>query len=196
MTDGSTSNNKPLGREQRYCADCGEVVTVQTPEGDNKARYVCSACGVVHYENPKMVVGCVVEHDGKILLCRRAIEPRYNCWTVPAGFMELGETLQQAAARETHEEACGEVELDELLAVVDVVHAGQVHFFFRGTLVDGVHSAGEESLDTQLFDPADIPWDEIAFTSGAIALQRFLHFKETGDTAVFYTQAARRIPGS
>jgi len=187
----NTENNTPLGSKQNFCSTCGAAVSAITPEGDNRLRYVCSKCDTVHYENPKMVVGCVVEHKGKILLCRRAIEPRYDKWTIPAGFMELGETLEAAAARETREEACGEVALDDLLAVVDVVHAGQVHIFFRGTLIDGKHSVGEESLDTALYSPADIPWDEIAFPSGIIALQRFLHFKETGDTAVFYTQAER-----
>jgi len=190
-TNDTPSEQKPLGAAQKFCSACGAELHISTPDGDNRLRYICSSCDVVHYENPKMVVGCVVEHEGKILLCRRAIEPRYDKWTVPAGFMELGETLQEAAARETREEACADVVLDSLLAVVDVVHAGQVHIFFRGTLVDGVHSTGEESLDTALYAPEDIPWDEIAFPSGVIALERFLHFKSTGDGSVLYTQAER-----
>jgi ADP-ribose pyrophosphatase YjhB (NUDIX family) len=136
-----------------------------------------------------MVVGCVIEYEGLILLCRRAIEPRYNYWTVPAGFMELGETIIDAAARETREEACAEITIGGLLAVVDAVHAGQAHIFFRGTLKDGIYGVGEESLDTQLFHPDQIPWDEIAFPSGTIALKRYIHFMKTGDSDVHYTQA-------
>lgn len=176
---------------QNFCSSCGAKLCVRVPDDDTKARYVCRECNTVHYENPKPVVGCVVEHEGEILLCRRAIEPRYNYWTVPAGFMELGETLEQAAARETREEACAEVQLDNLLAVVDVPHAGQVHVFFRGTLIDGVHSAGDESLDSKLFAPEEIPWDEIAFPSGVIALQRYLKYMDEGEESVHYTQAER-----
>jgi len=173
-------NDKPLGTDQQYCSKCGGELRSETPAGDNRLRYVCSNCGYVMYENPKMVVGCVIEHDEKILLCRRAIEPRYNFWTVPAGFMELGETLAEAAARETYEEACARVELGSMLAVVDVVQAGQAHIFFRGTLADGQYGVGEESLDTQLFTPEEIPWDEIAFPSGYIALKQYLKQRESG----------------
>ena len=115
-----------------YCSQCGQPVTVEVPPGDNRPRHVCRSCGQIHYENPRVVVGCVPEFDGSILLCRRAIEPRHGYWTVPAGFMELGETLGEAAIRETWEEAQARVELGPLFAVVDVVHARQVHVFFRG----------------------------------------------------------------
>ncbi len=185
------TNLTPKGTTQNFCSSCGAELQASTPQGDHLPRYVCGACDIVHYENPKMVVGCVVEHEGSILLCRRAIEPRYNYWTVPAGFMELGETIVEGATRETREEACAEVDVDGLLAVVDVVHAGQAHIFFRATLKDGVFGVGEESLDTQLFKPDEIPWDEIAFPSGTIALKRYLHFMESGDSAVHYTQAKR-----
>ena len=185
------STYPPLGAQQNFCSACGAAVHATTPSGDNLPRYVCKNCNTVHYENPKMVVGCVVGHEGSILLCKRAIEPRYNYWTVPAGFMELGETIVEAATRETREEACAEVAVGGLLAVVDVVHAGQAHIFFRGSLKDGVFGVGEESLDTQLFKPDQIPWDEIAFPSGTIALKRYLHFMESGDGSVLYTQAER-----
>ena len=184
--------DKPLGSGQAYCSQCSTALTAQTPAGDNRLRYVCPACAYVMYENPKLVVGCVTEHAGKILLCRRAIEPRYNYWTVPAGFMELGETLAEGAARETLEEACAEVKLGSMLAVVDVVHAGQVHVFFRGTLPDGQYGVGEESLDTQLFAPEDIPWDEIAFPSGFIALKQFLQQRADGVEYV-HTETAERL---
>lgn len=157
----------------KHCSYCGERVERTVPEGDNRQRYVCPSCDVVHYQNPLIVVGCVPEQDGRILLCRRSIEPRYGYWTLPAGFMELGETLQQGAARETLEEACAQVEIGRLFASVDVVHAGQVHFFFLARLLGG-HSAGAESLETRLFEPGEIPWDDIAFNSGVFALEKYL----------------------
>ncbi len=117
----------------KHCSSCGSLVTEKIPDGDNRHRWVCVQCNTIHYQNPRIVVGCVAEQDGKILLCRRAIEPRYGYWTVPAGFMELGETMEQGAARETLEEACADVEIGHLFASVDVIEAGQVHVFLRGT---------------------------------------------------------------
>ena len=187
----NTFESKPAGSAQNFCSQCGAKVTIAQPDGDNKLRYVCNACNIVHYENPKMVVGCVVGHEGKILLCRRAIEPRYNCWTVPAGFMELNETIVAAAQRETYEEALAEVKVSGMLAVIDVVHAGQAHIFFYGDLINSSYGVGEESLDTQLFAPHDIPWNEMAFPSGVIALKRYLYLQDTGYTSVQYTQAER-----
>ena len=186
---------RPLGAEQHYCPKCGGSLRTEIPAGDNKLRYVCSSCGFVSYENPKLVVGCVTEHEGKILLCKRAIEPRYGFWTVPAGFMELGETLGEGAMRETLEEACANVELGSLLAIVDVVHAGQVHVFFRGKLVDGAYAAGDESLDAALFSPDEIPWDDIAFRSGYIALKQYLDQTARGVEFVHSEQATRPLPG-
>ncbi|WKZ13627.1 MAG: NUDIX hydrolase [Gammaproteobacteria bacterium] len=157
-----------------FCTQCGHPVTVQVPDGDNRPRYVCGHCGQIHYENPRLVVGCVVAHRDAILLCRRAIEPRHGFWTVPAGFMELGETLADAALRETWEEAEARVELGSLFVLVDVVHARQVHVFFRGTLAEPVFGAGHETIETRLFSPAEIPWRDIAFPSVTIALERYL----------------------
>jgi ADP-ribose pyrophosphatase YjhB (NUDIX family) len=183
--------DRPLGATQDFCSKCGAKLNAAVPDGDNKLRYVCSQCSTVHYENPKLVVGCVIEHQGRILLCKRSIEPRLGYWTVPGGFMELSETLAEGAARETLEEACATVELGSLLAIVDVLEAGQVHVFYRGTLVDGQYAAGEESLDARLFSPEEIPWDEIAFRSGHIALRQFLSQRETGTELVFTAQATR-----
>ncbi|MCP3999529.1 MAG: NUDIX hydrolase [Gammaproteobacteria bacterium] len=174
------------------CSNCGSNVDVKVPDGDNKPRYVCSSCGTVLYENPKLVVGCVTEYEGKILLCKRAIEPRLGYWTVPAGFMELSETLQEAAARETLEEACAKITLGSMLTVVDVVQAGQVHVFFRGTLDNGEYATGDESLDARLYAPDEIPWDEIAFPSGIIALKQFLTQRKTGIEHV-HTESATPI---
>jgi ADP-ribose pyrophosphatase YjhB (NUDIX family) len=157
----------------KFCSRCGGTVTRKTPRGDNRRRLICDACGAVHYQNPKIVVGCVPERDGRILLCKRAIEPRSGYWTVPAGFMELGESIAEGAARETREEACAEVELGHLFASVDVIEAGQVHLFFTAKLL-GSFAAGDETEDAALFAPDEIPWPEIAFLSGRFALEKFL----------------------
>lgn len=157
----------------KFCSNCGEPVGRKIPDGDTRDRWVCDACTIVHYQNPKIVVGCVPERDGKILLCKRAIEPRHGFWTVPAGFMELGETTAQGAARETLEEACAEVRIGHLFASVDVVEAGQVHLFFTAALMSDF-AAGDESLEVQMFAKDEIPWQEIAFRSGTFALQKYL----------------------
>lgn len=192
---GMTMTMAPLGTRLIYCSQCASRLTVATPSGDNKPRYVCTDCATVFYENPKPVVGCVTEYAGKILLCKRSIEPRLGYWTVPAGFMELGETLQQAAARETLEEACAEVQVGSLLAVVDVPEVGQVHVFFRGTLPDGKFAAGDESLDAGLFAPADIPWDDLAFRTVQIALEQYLNQQAAGAEWVHMDMAtANRRP--
>src|SRR6516165_10510122 len=130
----------------QFCSKCGASVRLLVPAGDHLPRHVCDACGTIHYQNPRLVVGCVPEHEGRILLCRRAIEPRRGYWTVPAGFMENGETLQQAAARESKEEALADVQIGSLLTVVHVLHAQQVHVFFRAVLRSPEFGAGTESL--------------------------------------------------
>lgn len=157
----------------KFCSSCCANVVRKTPDGDNRERWVCERCGIVHYQNPKIVVGCIPERDGKILLCKRAIEPRYGFWTAPAGFMELGESIADGAARETQEEACAEVEIGRLFAAVDVVYAGQLHLFFMAKL-RGDFAPGDESLDVALFDPEDIPWDDLAFTSNRYALEKYI----------------------
>ena len=160
-----------------YCSNCGAPTTAKVPDGDSKERRVCDECHTIHYQNPKIVVGCVPEKDGRILLCKRAIEPRSGYWTVPAGFMELGETIAEGAARETLEEACATVTIGHLFASVDVVQAGQLHLFFTATL-DSDFSPGDESLDVALFSEDEIPWDDIAFRSGVFALRKF--FEDAG----------------
>lgn len=179
----------------RYCSACGQPVTSAIPDGDNRLRAVCTSCGTVHYQNPKIVAGCVPEHEGQILLCRRAIEPRRGFWTVPAGFMELGETLAEAALRETWEEALARVEIGPLFAVVDVIHAGQVHVFFEGILPRPEFGAGTETIETRLFQPGDIPWSELAFPSIRIALEQYLENRRTGNERVFLTAAPRTVGG-
>ncbi len=174
----------------KHCSNCGALVARTVPDGDKRERWVCPACNTVHYQNPLIVVGCVPEQDGRVLLCKRSIEPRYGYWTLPAGFMELGESLQQGAARETLEEACATVEIGRLFASVDVIHAGQVHLFFHATLIGG-HSAGEESLETRLFERDEIPWDDMAFLSGVYALERY--FDDAGqDNGVHHHEINRK----
>ena len=154
----------------------------RVPEGDNVERYVCKDCGLVHYTNPKIVVGSVVAHDGHILLCRRAIEPRRNYWTLPAGYLEEHETPQDGARREAREEANAEIILDALLAVYTIAHLSQVQLMYRARLKDGRFSAGPESLEAALFDWAEIPWEELAFPSVHWALR---HHRQVEDKAVF-----------
>ncbi|MBN7770115.1 NUDIX hydrolase [Marinobacter daepoensis] len=158
----------------KYCSTCGHPVEQRIPEGDNRHRYVCVSCETIHYQNPKIVAGTVPVWEGRILLCRRAIEPRYGYWTLPAGFMENAETTVEAAARETREEALAEVNIDGLYSIIDVPHINQVHMFYRASLIDGQFGAGEESLESRLFAPQEIPWDEISFPTVRKTLELFL----------------------
>lgn len=176
-----------------FCSQCGARLELRIPPGDHLARHVCDACGTIHYQNPRLVVGCVPEHAGSILLCRRAIEPRRGYWTVPAGFMENGETLQQAAARETREEALAEVEVGSLLSVVHVLHAQQVHVFFRATLSQAQFGSGSESLEVELVRPEDIPWPELAFPSTEFTLRRWLEDRAAGIEPHHFTALDRRL---
>ncbi len=173
----------------KYCSRCGADVERKIPADDNRERWVCTRCGTTHYQNPLIVVGCVAEKDGQILLCKRAIEPRHGYWTVPAGFMELGESLAGGAARETLEEACAEIEIGHMFASIDVIDAGQVHVFFTGKLRGGF-GVGEESLETQLFSEEDIPWDELAFRSGRYALEKY--FEDRGRNNGVHIHELRR----
>jgi ADP-ribose pyrophosphatase YjhB (NUDIX family) len=179
----------------KFCSNCGAPVVLRTPEGDHLPRYVCESCGTIHYHNPRLVVGCVPEHDGRILLCRRAIEPRRGYWTVPAGFMENGETLQEAAARETREEALAEVEIGSPLSVVHVLHAEQVHVFFRAQLPAPQFGAGAESLEVAMFAADAIPWADIAFPSTDYTLRRYLEDRASGSEALHFHTIDRRRRG-
>lgn len=154
---------------------------LQIPEGDDKHRRVCGHCDFIDYQNPKIVAGSVVVKDGKILLCKRAIEPRKGFWTLPAGFMELGESVEEAAMREAQEEALADIKIDRLLAVYSVPRIGQVQVMFRATL-DGDFGIGPESEEVALYDWADIPWSQLAFPTVIWALT---HFAETRQSDVF-----------
>jgi ADP-ribose pyrophosphatase YjhB (NUDIX family) len=163
-----------------FCPSCGQPVTLRVPDGDHLPRHVCVACGTIHYQNPRIIAGCVPEWQGKILLCKRAIEPRRGYWTIPAGFMENGESVQAAAAREAMEEALARVEIGSLVAIVNVLRAHQVHIMFRARLIDLNFGVGPESLEVGLYDESEIPWPEIAFLSVQFALERYLEDRRKG----------------
>ena len=147
----------------KFCSACGQPVIQRIPEGDSRPRYVCDHCQTIHYQNPNIVAGVLPVWGSQVLLCRRAIEPRRGFWTLPAGFMENGETLDQAARRETVEEACARVGTMALYQLFDLPHINQVHVFFRAELADLDFDIGVESLEVRLFDEHEIPWGELAF---------------------------------
>lgn len=148
-----------------FCNQCGAAVELMVPDDDNRPRHVCGDCETIHYLNPKIVAGCIPVWENKVLLCKRAIEPRHGYWTLPAGFMEMGETTAEAAMRETLEEANARVELKELYALMNLPHVDQVYMMFRSNLLDLDFSPGIESLEVKLFEESEIPWDELAFTT-------------------------------
>jgi ADP-ribose pyrophosphatase YjhB (NUDIX family) len=163
-----------------FCPSCGEPVALKIPEGDHLPRHVCNVCGAIHYQNPKIIAGCIPQWQGKILLCKRAIEPRRGFWTIPAGFMENGESVQAAAAREAMEEALAHVEIGSPVAIVSVLRAHQVHVMFRARLLDSDFGVGPESLEVGLYDESEIPWPQIAFLSVEFALKRYFEDRRNG----------------
>lgn len=164
----------------KYCSNCSATVELLIPEGDSLPRYVCNTCNIIHYQNPKMVVGCIPEWEDKILLCRRAIEPRLGWWTLPAGFMENNETLEQAAARETLEEANARVEIGDLYAVYSLPHISQVYVLFRARLLDLDFKPGIESLEVKLLPENEIPWEELAFRVIHDPLKKYFKERKLG----------------
>ncbi len=165
----------------KFCSHCGESVVLRVPEGDNRERFVCDNCHTIHYQNPNIVAGCIPEWEGRILLCKRAIEPRYGLWTLPAGFMENGETTEQAAMRETREEAGAIVEITNLYGLFSIPHISQVYMLYHGVLVDGDYEPGSESLECRLFDEQSIPWDKLAFPVVKETLQRYFADRKRGN---------------
>ncbi|VFR16285.1 FAD pyrophosphatase [plant metagenome] len=164
----------PAPRAQRFCSQCGATLHREIPPGDNRLRDLCRQCGAVHYQNPRMVVGTLPVWEGRILLCRRAIEPRYDTWTLPAGFMELDETTSQGALRETQEEAGARIELGPLYTVIDVPQVEQVHLYFLARALGPELDPGPESLAADWFAPEDIPWDELSFRTVQTTLEHYL----------------------
>lgn len=149
----------------KFCSVCGTDTQRRIPEDDNRERDVCPACGYIHYVNPKVVVGSLPIWEDKVLLCKRAIEPRYGYWTLPAGFMECNETTQEGAMRETQEEANADIEIEQLYCVFNLPHVDQVYMMFRAKLINLDFAPGAESLEVKLFKEEDIPWNELAFAT-------------------------------
>lgn len=173
----------PFPSRFKHCQNCGAAVDYRIPADDNRERAVCPNCAAIHYQNPLNVVGTlpVWEADGRVLLCRRAIEPRHGLWTLPAGFMELGETTAEGALRETQEEAGADVEMGPLYTVLNVVRVGQIHLFYRARLRSPDFNPGPESLEARLFAEDEIPWDEIAFKTTRETLRCFFEDRRRGN---------------
>lgn len=167
-------------RSIRHCKACGAPTRYVLPAGDNRERAVCSACRTVHYENPVSVVGTVPVWDDQVLLCRRNIEPRFGLWTLPAGFLEIGETTEAGALRETDEEAGARVQLEGLFTVLNVVRVGQVHLFYRARLLDTRFAPGPETIEAKLFGQAEVPWEQLAFRTVRETLLRWFADRERG----------------
>jgi ADP-ribose/FAD diphosphatase len=161
-----------------FCSQCGAKTERRVPNGEDRERDVCTSCGVIHYQNPRMIVGCIIEHEGSLLLCKRAIEPRRGYWTIPAGFMEIGETAPAGAARESYEEATARVRILAPYVHFDVVHIAQAYIVYRAQLLDAGEAAlfapGEESLEVKLVRPDEIPWSELAFGAVYYALKLYV----------------------
>jgi len=176
-----------------FCSHCGSAALEQrVPEGDALVRSVCASCGTIHYQNPKIVVGCLPDWEERVLLCKRAIDPRRGLWTLPAGFLENGETLATGAARETAEEAGARVEVGELYTVISLPHINQVYVMFRARLLDLDFRAGTESLEVSLFEEDAIPWSELAFRTIARTLRRYFLDRKLGGFPVHVSALERR----
>jgi len=163
-----------------FCSKCGARLALRVPPGDSLPRRVCDSCGTIHYRNPLVVVGTIPVWKERILLCKRAIEPRYGLWTLPAGFMELGETTAQAALRETMEEAKARIELGEVFSLLSVPQVDQVHIFYRARLLDRDYAPGEETLELALLRESEIPWKDIAFPTITTTLRHFYADRKAG----------------
>ncbi len=167
-------------RRIQHCRVCGSTVTYRVPADDNRDRAICDTCGEIHYENPINVVGTLPVWGDQVLLCRRNIEPRKGYWTLPAGFLELGESTSEGAMRETDEEAGARIELGELFTILNVVRAGQVHLFYLARMIDTTLAPGPETIEAQLFSESDIPWPEIAFRTVRTTLEHFFADRRAG----------------
>jgi len=165
----------------KYCSACGSPVELRIPPDDNRARYVCTVCNEVHYQNPKLIIGAIPVWEDKILLCKRAIEPRRGLWTLPAGFMENSETTGEAAARETMEEANAQIHVGELYTLYNLPHINQVYMLFRSRLLSLDFSPGAESLEVKLFSENEIPWETLAFRAVRLTLEHFFSDRRSGN---------------
>jgi len=168
-----------------YCSNCGNPTVTIKPPGDDRLRQVCRHCDIIHYENPKVVVGCIPQWEEKILLCRRSIEPQYGRWTIPAGFLEIGETVAEGARRETIEEACARVDDLVAYALYNLSFIGQIYIMFLARLIDTDFKPGHESLSVELFNENEIPWDNLAFPVVAKTLKKYFKDRKIGNFPFF-----------
>ena len=164
----------------KYCSHCRALVSFIVPEGDNRQRYVCDECEFIFYENPRIIAGTIPVFEGQVLLCKRAIEPRLGYWTLPAGFMENGETTQQAALRETYEEAYATPQLGALFSVCNLSKGNQVHLYYLAEMTVAEYGSGPESLEVELYNEADIPWHDLAFGTVTETLKRYFEDQKQG----------------
>lgn len=198
MASASTStagpSTMPPRPALRFCSACGGGrIELRVPEGDTLPRHVCAACGAIHYQNPKIVVGCLPEFGEQVLLCLRAIEPRRGLWTLPAGFLENGETLTSGAVRETLEEANAHVAIGALYTIISLPHISQVYMMFRAQLLDRGFGPGAESLDVRLFDEDDIPWEDIAFRTIGRTLRNYFLDRKLGTLQTRVSALERKV---
>lgn len=170
----------PAPREQKFCSQCGTLNTHRLLEGDNRKRDVCENCGAVHYQNPRLVVGTLPVWGDKVLLCLRAIEPRANTWTLPAGFMELNESMAQGAERETQEEAGVKITLGKLYTAIDIPQVDQVHVYFLAEALGPELDPGPETLEARWFGLDEIPWDDLSFRSVSTSLKHYIRDRAQG----------------
>ncbi len=179
----------------KFCPECGAPVELSMPPDDHRERHVCTVCNAIHYQNPKIITGAIPEwEDGRILLCRRAIEPRSGLWTLPAGFMENGETTSQSAARETLEEANARIEVLDLYAMYNLPYINQVQLLYRARLLDLDFSPGVESLEVDIFGENEIPWDKLAFRPIRYTLEHFFSDRKRGDFVFRNADLERPLP--
>lgn len=164
-----------------FCSECGKTVVNRIPEGDNLPRFICEHCDIIHYQNPKLVVGCLPVWNEQVLLCKRAIEPSYGLWTLPAGFMENQESLEEAALRESREEANANLEIENIYSVISLPHINQIYVLYRAKLLDLDFYAGSESLEVQLFNEEDIPWEQLAFKTIERTLKSYFEDRKLND---------------
>ncbi len=177
----------------KFCSNCGSNnIEHKIPDGDNRLRHCCLDCGTIFYENPKIVAGCIAQWQDKILLCKRAIEPRYGAWTLPAGFMENHETIQHAAARETFEEATARASNLELFAVYNLPHISQVYMMFTADIEDGKARSGIESLETQFVEEHQIPWNDLAFPIINETLELYFEDRKRGKFSLHVGEITRK----
>ena len=175
----------------KFCGQCGASLLQNIPDGDNRLRYVCSACHTIHYQNPRIIAGCLPVYEEKVLLCKRAIQPRLGRWTLPAGFLEYGETVEEGAIRETTEEANAKIRIIEIYTLFSVPHISQVYIFYRAQLLDLSFYPGIETTHTELFAEEDIPWDDLAFPTVKRTLKLYLEERKKGKFGVHVSDIIR-----